>query len=105
MTKKLDLRDPMVLMMARHNHVPEEAWSDDGQLEDVLCETCHNEWPCPTRIAIAVDGESLTAFRWGPDDTEYRVIEVPKGTPADFAFIDGRVFELTEMGDDDDAED
>lgn len=42
----IDLSDPLVRDMVRHNHSPTELWANDGTLLSVECITCHNAWPC-----------------------------------------------------------
>jgi hypothetical protein len=49
---QLDLSDPDVREMARYSHRPTERWTIYGNLVDVSCDTCHNNWPCPTVLAL-----------------------------------------------------
>lgn len=57
---ELDLTDPDVREMARFNHRPRERWAVSaggrGFLQGVLCDTCHNAWPCPTVIDLRHTG-------------------------------------------------
>lgn len=47
----VDLDDPLVRAMADRNHVPIEDWTLGGDVR-VLCETCHQPWPCAVRQAL-----------------------------------------------------
>ncbi len=57
------LDDPLVAANAARFHVPEERWVDVGNWQrpersislsspSVRCETCHQKWPCATRVAL-----------------------------------------------------